>query len=98
MVAVSAQLVPNADKVVDGVYVVTMLASGKEITEADLLALMGMNVDVQKSGYTIKVDAANLAARTRLSAQRIRSRRSTSLTRRSRTARRFLPTATPWIP
>ena len=61
MVAVSAQLVPNADKVVDGVYVYDV-ASGKEITEADLLALMGMNVDVEKSGYTIKVDAANLAA------------------------------------
>ncbi|WP_308855826.1 hypothetical protein [uncultured Slackia sp.] len=61
MVAVSAQLVPNADKVVDGAYVYDV-ASGKEITEADLLALMGMNVDVEKSGYTIKVDAANLAA------------------------------------
>lgn len=61
MVAVSAQLVPNADKVVDGVYVYDV-ASGKEITEADLLALMGMNVDAEKSGYTIKVDAANLAA------------------------------------
>lgn len=61
MAAVSAQLVPNADKVVDGVYVYDA-ASGKEITEADLLALMGMNVDVEKSGYTIKVDAANLAA------------------------------------
>ncbi|MFR8784399.1 hypothetical protein [Slackia sp.] len=61
MAAVSAQLVPNADKVVDGVYVYDV-ASGKEITEADLLALMGMNVDVEKSGYTIKVDAANLAA------------------------------------
>lgn len=61
LVAVSAQLVPNADKVVDGVYVYDV-ASGKEITEADLLALMGMNVDVEKSGYAIKVDTANLAA------------------------------------
>ena len=61
LVAVSAQLVPNADKVVNGVYVYDV-ASGKEITEADLLALMGMNVDVEKSGYTIKVNTASLAA------------------------------------
>lgn len=61
LVAVSAQLVPNADKVVDGVFTYDM-ASGKEITEADLLALVGMNVDAEKSGYTIKVDTANLAA------------------------------------
>lgn len=61
LVAVSAQLVPNADKVVDGVFTYDV-ASGKEITEADLLALVGMNVDAEKSGYTIKVDTANLAA------------------------------------
>lgn len=61
LVAVSAQLVPNADKVVDGVFTYDA-ASGKEITEADLLALMGMNVDVEKSGYIVKVDIANLAA------------------------------------
>lgn len=61
LVAVSAQLVPNADKVVDGVFTYDV-ASGKKITEADLLALVGMNVDAEKSGYTIKVDTANLAA------------------------------------
>lgn len=59
LAAVDAKLVANGDKVVDGVYAYDVVGA-VEITEADLLALVGMNVDVEKSGYAVKVDASNL--------------------------------------
>lgn len=60
LTAVEAKLVA-AESVVNGVYSYDV-SKGKEITEADLMALMGMNVDIEKSGYTISVDATNLPA------------------------------------
>lgn len=97
MVAVSAQLVPNADKVVDGVYVYDV-ASGKEITEADLLALMGMNVDVEKSGCTIKVDAANLAALNKAIGAKDTSATFDFAYTAVKDGAQVLADATPWIP
>lgn len=60
LTAIEAKLVA-AESVVNGVYSYDV-SKGKEITEADLMALMGMNVDIEKSGYTISVDATNLPA------------------------------------
>ncbi len=59
--AVEAKLVAASDKVVDGVYTLDV-TNAQAVTEADLLALVGMNVDPEKSGYTIGVDATNLPA------------------------------------
>ncbi len=61
LVAVEAKLVTVSDKVVNGVYTLDVVGA-QPITEADLLALVGMNVDIEKSGYTIGVDATNLPA------------------------------------
>lgn len=60
LTAIEAKLVAT-ESVVNGVYSYDV-SKGKEITEADLMALMGMNVDIEKSGYTISVDATNLPA------------------------------------
>lgn len=60
LTAIEAKLVA-AESVVNGVYSYDV-SKGKEITEADLMALMGMNVDIEKSGYTISIDATNLPA------------------------------------
>lgn len=60
LTAIDAKLVA-AESVVNGVYSYDV-SKGKEITEADLMALMGMNVDIEKSGYTLSVDATNLPA------------------------------------
>ena len=61
LVAAEAKLVAASDKVVDGVYTLDV-TNAQAVTEADLLALVGMNVDPEKSGYTIGVDATNLPA------------------------------------
>ena len=61
LVAAEAKLVATSDKVVDGVYTLDV-SNAQAVTEADLLALVGMNVDPEKSGYTIGVDATNLPA------------------------------------
>ncbi len=60
LAAVSAQLVPVADKVVDGVHVYDV--KNGMVDEAYLLSLMGMNVDIEKSGYKLAVDPTNLDA------------------------------------
>lgn len=60
LVAVSAKLVPVADKVVDGVHVYDV--KGGIVDTAYLLGLMGMNVDVEKSGYELAVSTDNIDA------------------------------------
>lgn len=57
-VTVDAKLV-FADAVEGGVYVHDVKGDAKPVTEADLLALVGMNVE--DSGYTVVVDGAQLA-------------------------------------
>lgn len=57
-VTVDAKLV-FADAVQGGVYVHDVKGDAKPVTEADLLALVGMNVE--DSGYTVVVDGAQLA-------------------------------------
>ena len=61
LVVVEAKLVFSSDKVENGVLVYDV-ASGKELTEADLLALVGMNVDAEENEYVISVDSTELEA------------------------------------
>ena len=57
---VSAKLVANSDKVVDGVH--SYDVKNGAVDAAYLLGLMGMNVDPEKSGYELAVDQTNLEA------------------------------------
>lgn len=60
LVTVSAKLVANSDKVVDGVH--SYDVKNGAVDAAYLLGLMGMNVDPEKSGYELAVDQTNLEA------------------------------------